>query len=566
MNDAKEELKKGERDLLVSIIVVSRNAKNTIRRCLDSIINQTYPNTEIIAVDSSTDETVSVLEEYEKRSPFPFRIIHQEPKGVGAARNAGIENANGEVLLYVDADCYIPADYVEKAVIPFIKHDSTLTVFTPMGVSSSSSSFFGNLVTLYEKIMSNKSRIITTHLVRKKLYNLIGQYDDNLKSGEDAELLNRLLKERKNLEINGYRFAAVYDTTYYEIKQDTTLKDYYKKCVWYGRPLANRKYFFSDLKSNTIKLIGIIYMSTFPLFAFVMLLAKINLIYLLIVILPFITSFAYVFYKSISNRKLVLTVFLLPFLMVYKSVGLLIGFLQGIFRKNKLKQVETLKMKYKIYDPYPFGSHVKIIKLIGTNKRVLEVGCATGYISKRLKENGCSVIGMEIDPTSAEVAKRYCDDVIVDDVESLEEIPCKEKSFDVILFGDILEHLKDPQNTLEKFKKYLKDDGFICISIPNIANWRIRLNLLFGKFEYTEDGLLDESHLRFFTKKTAEKLILDAGFRIIKFDVTPSLPLFIPGKVRYRIANLFPSLFGYQFLFAAKKNEEVIDEVRLMVQ
>jgi len=334
MNDAKEELKKEERNLLVSIIVISRNAKNIITRCLDSVINQTYPNIEIIAVDSSDDGTEKIIDEYQKKSRFPFRIIHQEPKGVAAARNAGIENANGEVLLYVDADCYIPAGYVEKAVIPFIKYDSTLTVFTNMEVSSASSSFFGNLVTLYEKIMQSISHIITTHLVRKKLYNLIGQYDDNLKSGEDAELLNRLLKERKNLEIKGYRFAAVYDTTYYEIKQDTTLKDYYKKCIWYGRPLANRKYFFGDLKSNIIKLIGIIYMSTFPLFVLMMLLAKIKLIYLLIVILPFITSFAYVFYKSIINKKLTLTVFLLPFLMIYKSIGLLIGFLQGIFRRK----------------------------------------------------------------------------------------------------------------------------------------------------------------------------------------------------------------------------------------
>ena len=557
MNEAKEELKKEERNLLVSIIVISRNAKSTIRKCLDSILSQTYPNIEVVVVDSSEDGTEKIVEEYAEKSKFPFKIIRQEPKGVAAARNAGIENAKGEVLLYVDADCYIPADYVEKAVIPFIKSDSTLTVFTNMEVSSASSSFFGNLVTLYEKIMPSISHIITTHLVRKKLYNLIGQYNNNLKSGEDAELLNRLLKERKNLEKRGYRFAAVYDTTYYEIKQDTTLKDYYKKCVWYGRPLANRKYFFGDLKSNIIKLIGIIYMSTFPLFALMMLLAKIKLIYFLIVILPFITSFAYVFYKSIINKKLTLTVFLLPFLMIYKSVGLQIGFLQEIFRGNKLKEVGTVKLKYNVYDPYPFGSHAKMVKLIGTNKKVLEVGCATGYISKRLKENGCSVIGIEIDPISSEVAKRYCDDVIVDDVESLKEIPYKEKSFDVILFGDILEHLKYPQNILEKSEKYLKDDGFICISIPNIANWRIRLNLLFGKFEYTEGGLLDESHLRFFTKKTAEKFILDAGFRIIKFDVTPSLPLFIPGKVRYRIAKLFPSLFGYQFLFVAKENGEM---------
>lgn len=213
-----------------------------------------------------------------------------------------------------------------------------------------------------------------------------------------------------------------------------------------------------------------------------------------------------------------------------------------------------LKYKYNTYDPYPFGAHARIVEFIGTNKKVLEVGCATGYISKRLKENGCTVVGIEIDQSSAEIAKEHCIDVIVCDVESLNQLPYEQASFDVILYGDILEHLKYPQRVLQKFRVYLKDDGFLCISLPNVANWRMRLNLLFGKFEYTTGGLLDESHLRFFTKKTAEKLIRDSGFYIIKFDVTPSLPMFIPAKLRYGIAKLFPCLFGYQFLFVAKKD------------
>lgn len=317
-------------NILVSVVIVSRNSKETIRRCLDSILKQSYQDIEVVVVDSSDDGTERIIEEYKRKSEFPFVVIRQEPRGVGAARNAGIETAKGEVLLYVDADCYIPPDYVDKAVKPFTESDATLTVFTNMQVSSAASSSFGNLVSLCEKIMSNISHILTTHLVRKKLYDLIGKYDENLKSGEDAELLNRLLNAHDNLEQKGYRFAAVHEVTYYEIKQDTSFKDYYKKCIWYGKPLANSRYFFSDLKLNIIKLFAITYLSIFPFFILLMLLTGFEFSYYVIVLIPFIMLFVYTIYKSIINKNFCALVLFLPFFMIYKSIGLLIGFLLAL--------------------------------------------------------------------------------------------------------------------------------------------------------------------------------------------------------------------------------------------
>ncbi len=178
--------------------------------------------------------------------------------------------------------------------------------------------------------MPNISHILTTHLVRKKLYDLIGKYDGNLKSGEDSELLNRLLKVLNNLEQKGYRFAAVYDAIYYEIKQETSIREYYKKCIWYGKPLANRNYFFSDLKSNIIKLFFITYLSIFPLITILMLIKEFEFLNLLIFLIPFIMLFVYTTYKSIIKRSLSFYVLLLPFLMIYKSIGLLIGFMLGL--------------------------------------------------------------------------------------------------------------------------------------------------------------------------------------------------------------------------------------------
>jgi len=216
--------------------------------------------------------------------------------------------------------------------------------------------------------------------------------------------------------------------------------------------------------------------------------------------------------------------------------------------------------KYK-FNPNPFGAHVQIIKGVGKNKKVLEIGCTTGYISKSLKENDCTIIGIEIDEESVKVAKEYCGNVIVADVENLSELPYPEKYFDVLLFGDILEHLKDPLRVMRNLKRYLSSDGYIVASIPNVAHIYPRLKLLFGKWDYEDIGLLDRTHLRFFTKRSARRLISDAGFKIEKMDLAPWIPLFGLRKFKwgraleYHIAKIRQTLFAFQFIIKARKME-----------
>jgi len=214
--------------------------------------------------------------------------------------------------------------------------------------------------------------------------------------------------------------------------------------------------------------------------------------------------------------------------------------------------------KYDFFDPNPYGAHKRIVQLTGKNKKVLDVGCATGQVAKKLIENKCEVVGIEIDDESAQLAKKYCKDVIIGDIETLETLPYPEKYFDVIIFADILEHLKDPQAVLLKLKKYLRKDGYILCSIPNIAHIYIRLNLLLGKWEYRDAGILDRTHLRFFTRKTAIKLIEQAGYKIVEIYYTPWIPLFklrkfhFGKRLEYYIARLFPTLFALQIIIKAK--------------
>lgn len=157
----------------------------------------------------------------------------------------------------------------------------------------------------------------------------------------------------------------------------------------------------------------------------------------------------------------------------------------------------------------------KMLRLVGENKRVIDFGCATGYFSQLLTKKGCSVVGVEINPDAAKVAELYCEKVIVADLDfvSLTEI-LPEQKFDVAVFGDVLEHLRNPWAVLKEAQQLLKPDGYIVASIPNIAHGTIRLALLQGKFDYTELGLLDYTHLRFFTRKSVEDMFERSGYLI----------------------------------------------------
>ena len=156
------------------------------------------------------------------------------------------------------------------------------------------------------------------------------------------------------------------------------------------------------------------------------------------------------------------------------------------------------------------------LRLIPPGKTVLELGPATGRVTRILSERGCKVVAVERDAAMSPNLERYCSRVIVGDVErlSLEEV-FGEQRFDVILAGDFLEHLAHPLELLRGLKEYLSVDGYVVASIPNIAHGSVRLSLLEGRFEYKDIGILDRTHLRFFTLDSILSLFSDAGFAIV---------------------------------------------------
>ncbi len=165
----------------------------------------------------------------------------------------------------------------------------------------------------------------------------------------------------------------------------------------------------------------------------------------------------------------------------------------------------------------------KILRLVGSNKKVIDFGCATGYLASLLKQKGCSVTGVEINPEAAKVAEEHCERVIVADLDfvSITEI-FKSEWFDVAIFGDVLEHLRNPWKVLGEAKSLLKTEGYIVASIPNIAHGSVRLSLLKGDFHYDEFGILDETHLRFFTRHSIQEMFQSTGYVINDWGTTQS--------------------------------------------
>lgn len=211
----------------------------------------------------------------------------------------------------------------------------------------------------------------------------------------------------------------------------------------------------------------------------------------------------------------------------------------------------------------PYSAHKILFDNVPNNSTVLDVGCASGYLAARLTtEKGCTVDGIEKDPISANTACEYCRTVWELDLRNFDAENLTEQ-YDVIVLGDILEHLEDPEKLLQKLCTSLRKDGIILISIPNIAAYETRLLLLFGKWEYTDRGLMDRTHLRFFTRFTAKMLVTNVGLVLVKEYFAPH-PRWIPQcifhyhalhRLNLMLAQLWPEMFALQFVFRLQRDK-----------
>ena len=223
-----------------------------------------------------------------------------------------------------------------------------------------------------------------------------------------------------------------------------------------------------------------------------------------------------------------------------------------------------LASRYTLKDD-PYSSHSIILDWLGEGRgrRLLDVGAADGLLSRLLTGRGWKVTGLEADPVAAAAGAAHCERMIVADLDA--GVPTLDGEFDAIVCADVLEHLREPAAVLAALGRALAAGGEVVISIPNVAHLWVRLSLLAGRFEYAERGILDRTHLRFFTRRSLAALVTRAGLRLTRMTSTP-VPLYqvVPERWHGRPlaavhalsaagARVLPRLLAYQFIVGATR-------------
>jgi SAM-dependent methyltransferase len=234
--------------------------------------------------------------------------------------------------------------------------------------------------------------------------------------------------------------------------------------------------------------------------------------------------------------------------------------------------------------PYAYFEDVNwgLLRLWGDRqgKDVLDVGCGFATTSQFIQRRGNRVVGIESNADAVAVARTRIAQVIESDLQTVPNLG----KFDAIIFADVLEHLAWPVGVLRKYAELLKPGGTIIVSLPNVGLWSVRLGLLFGRFRYQDSGVLDRTHLRFFTRRSAIEMLRSAGYTAVRRTYNPGLMRpFVPlakkliGRgeggdpaaileskpyklylktaypIERAVARLWPGLLAFQMIFEARR-------------
>ena len=170
--------------------------------------------------------------------------------------------------------------------------------------------------------------------------------------------------------------------------------------------------------------------------------------------------------------------------------------------------------------PLHHNANADLLALVPRDaSRIVEVGCSSGSLAREYKKLNpqCEYIGIEFVPEFAEVARGWCDRVILANIEHMEdELFASLFPSDCWIFADVLEHLYDPWSVLRRIRAFLLPDASVLACIPNAQYWSLQVRLNSGEFRYEDAGLLDRTHIRWFTKTTMIELFRTTGFAIVE--------------------------------------------------
>lgn len=222
-------------------------------------------------------------------------------------------------------------------------------------------------------------------------------------------------------------------------------------------------------------------------------------------------------------------------------------------------------LRYEWCSEDPFEVSGILHSMMPSGARVLDVGCGTGSVTLAANRNrGNTIYGIEPDPQRAAVA--HSRGLIVHTGYLDEAFLSENDPFDVVMAADVLEHAPAPAELLRLMVRVIKPKGIVLISVPNVTHWSVRLNLLMGHFDYEPVGIMDATHLHWFTAKTIRSLVEYNGLHVIEMRQTAgiSLPIYSRGLLkrirgkRYVIPSLtkmLPLLFGVQHVIKALNDQ-----------
>jgi SAM-dependent methyltransferase len=186
-------------------------------------------------------------------------------------------------------------------------------------------------------------------------------------------------------------------------------------------------------------------------------------------------------------------------------------------------------------------------------RSVLDVGCGAGELGRKIKEKmACRIVGITCSEAEAGMASQRLDEVLVRDLNDFDASEVGQ--FDCVICSHVLEHIYQPDQLLKRLSRSLAPGGTLIVALPNVLHWRQRLEFLMGRFKYTEGGLMDRTHYRFFDWATARELLTGSGYAIVEAEAHGAFPLSrflsrLGGRLDRAALKRFPGLFGFQFVF-----------------
>lgn len=239
----------------------------------------------------------------------------------------------------------------------------------------------------------------------------------------------------------------------------------------------------------------------------------------------------------------------------------------GVTRRERYKPLQ--QVHYTLKD-FAYSSHRLILDAVRKGDRVLDLGCGTGLLAERVATKGCDVTGVDVlPPEMIRPGVRY----VRQNLEEGRDLPF-DREFDCVILGDIIEHVVDATGLMMRIRKVLKENGRLIISTGNIALWVYRIALLLGRFDYTDKGILDRTHVHLYTQASLRDLLNSMGFRVLTERGTAiPFPLLITAPVLQWLASglnhfygwlvrIWPRMFAYQFVFSAEIRQLEWQEMR----